>query len=91
MKKPSDIEIVLEQLALGRKLHRFNTLALRDACFHSIISRLTHANGLLFNREMIYVFHHNNKVQVMLYWLSKSSQDKAEKLLLSMKKRSGIV
>jgi len=40
---------------------------------------------------MIYVFHHNNKVQVMLYWLSKSSQDKAEKLLLSMKKRSGIV
>lgn len=90
VKKVTKIERVLQALVSGEQLHRFSAFRLRETALHSTVASLVHNYGLTIDRKQIMIERQGDKVQVMLYWLSPTSQHEAERLLKLMKSRRTV-
>lgn len=89
-KKATKIERILQAFVSGEQLHRFTAFQLRETALHSTVATLVHSYGLTIDRKLITIERQGDKVQVMLYWLSPNSQEKAEQLLKQMKSRRTV-
>ena len=89
-KKATKIERILHALVSGEQLHRFTAFQLRETVLHSTVATLVHNYGLTIARKLITIERQGDNVQVMLYWLSPTSQQEAERLLKLMKSRRTI-
>ena len=89
-KKPTKIERILHAFVSGEQLHRFTAFQLRETALHSTVATLVHSYGLTIDRKPITIERQGDKVQVMLYWLSLTSQQEAERLLKLMKSRRTV-
>lgn len=86
-KPQTKIERILQAFVSGEQLHRFNVFQLRETVLHSTVAALVHSYGLTIDRKPITIERQGDKVHVMLYWLSPSSQQEAELLLKLLKSR----
>ncbi len=89
-KKTTKIERILLAFINGEQLHRFTAFQLRETALHSTVATLVHSYGLTIDRKLITIERQGDKVQVMLYWLSPTSQHEAERLLKLMKSRRTV-
>lgn len=89
-KKATKLEGILEAFVSGGQLHRFTAFQLRETALHSTVASLVHRYGIAIDRKSITIERQGDKVHVMLYWLSPTSQQEAERLLKQMKSRRTV-